>query len=79
MSDIEMKTPAGKPSNWWARERAPWKRISDEIAALQAETRIQNLVAHAILSERADINRNMLACANAGATLAGLSPHEKRA
>lgn len=33
LSDIEMKTLAGKPSNWWAREREPWKRIGAEIAA----------------------------------------------
>jgi hypothetical protein len=24
--------PEGKPSNWWAYEREPWRRVSAEIA-----------------------------------------------
>jgi hypothetical protein len=60
MSDVEMKTPAGKPSNWWAREREPWRRVSAEIAALETEVRIQNLVTQAVLSTTAEFNRNTL-------------------
>jgi hypothetical protein len=28
-----MREPRGKPSNWWAFEREPWKRINAEIVA----------------------------------------------
>lgn len=30
-----MRAPPRKPSNWWAFEREPWKRVNAEIAAAE--------------------------------------------
>jgi hypothetical protein len=38
--------PEGKPSNWWAYDREPWRRVSAEIRA-DDERRAARFRAHA--------------------------------
>jgi hypothetical protein len=33
LASAPMREPSRKPSNWWAFEREPWKRINAEIIA----------------------------------------------
>ena len=42
--------PEGKPSNWWAKEKEPWKRVSADVGADQERRQANEKIEATVLS-----------------------------
>ena len=42
--------PEGKPSNWWAKEKEPWKRVSADVMADQDRRQAEEKIEATVLS-----------------------------
>ena len=42
--------PEGKPSNWWAKEKEPWKRVSAGVGADQERRQAREKIDATVLS-----------------------------